>query len=90
MADRLAVFLFVLCSFCSLSAGKNGPVPVVLWHGMGTFSFHLIFVFCSSLIGQVGKELFCVKKSILVTFSVLIISLCEVNTSVFNAMFLPN
>ena len=41
-------------------------------------------------IGQVGKELFCVKKSILVTFSVLIISLCEVNTSVFIAVFLPN
>ena len=38
-------------------------------------------------IGQVSKELFCVKKSILVTFSVLIISLCEVNSSVFIAKF---
>ena len=32
------------------------------------------------IIGKVGKELFYVKKSILVTFSVLIISLCEVKT----------
>ena len=31
-------------------------------------------------IGQVGMELFCVKKSMLVTLSVLIISLCEVKT----------
>ena len=38
-------------------------------------------------IGQVGKELFCVKKSILVTFSVPIISLCEVKTSVFIAVW---
>ena len=30
------------------------------------------------------------KKSILVTFSVPIISLCEVKTSVFIAVFLPN
>ena len=41
-------------------------------------------------IGQVGKELFCVKKSTLVTFSVPIISLCEVKTSVFIAVILPN
>ena len=34
----------------------------------------------SNAIGYVGKELFCVKKSILVTFNVLIISLCEVKT----------
>ena len=51
------------------------------------FSWHSSYLF---LIGQVGKELFCVKKSILVTFSVLIISLCEVHTSVFIAVFLPN
>ena len=42
------------------------------------------------LIGYAGKELFCVKKSILVTFSVLIISLCEVKTTLFYAVFLPN
>ena len=41
--------------------------------------------------GQVGKELFCVnKKSILVTFSVPIISLCEVKTLAFFAVSLPN
>ena len=41
---------------------------------MATYSFHRL------IIGKVGKELFCVKKSILVTFSVFIISLCEVKT----------
>ena len=40
--------------------------------------------------GQVGKELFCVNKSILVTFSVPIISLCEVKTLAFFAVSLPN
>ena len=50
----------------------------------------MIMIISMFVIGQVGKELFCVKKSILVTFSVLIISLCKVNNLVFIAVFLPN
>lgn len=43
MADRLVLAAVIAVYYvCVLSAalvsGKDGPVPVVLWHGMGKFT----------------------------------------------------
>ena len=65
--------------------GKSGNLH---FFSVSTEIFGIFFT--EMFIGQVVKELFYVKKSILATFSVPIISLCEVKTSVFITVFLPN
>ena len=61
-------------------------------HVIKDLNLHVCKMVCVNSSYRVRRQgtLLCKKKSILVTFSVLIISLCEVKTTFIYAVFLPN